>query len=185
MHAHAERDEWLMAQVAVGERAPLDTLVRRYAGPLVSFLDRMVRDRHRSEELFQESFLAVWVKRKQYQFPRPFKPWLYTIAVNKCRAAFRAASKASPAPLDPEIAPPVARGGSPADVAIAAETAARVDQAIRQLPSQQRAVVALRVWDELSYGEIAQAVGCSEATARSHMAHGLRAVRAALGDSIC
>jgi RNA polymerase sigma-70 factor, ECF subfamily len=183
MHAHAERDEWLMAQVAVGERAPLETLVRRYAGPLVSFLARMVRDRHRSEELFQEVFLAVWLKRRQYQFPRPFKPWLYAIAVNKCRAAFRAASKALPAPLDADD-PPAAGGAAPVDVAIAAETSARVARAIAQLPPRQRAVVALRVWDELSYGEIARVVGCTEATARSHMAHGLRAVRGALGDSV-
>ena len=33
--------------------------------------------------------LAVWAKRAQYQFPRPFKPWLYGIALNKCRENFR------------------------------------------------------------------------------------------------
>jgi len=37
-------------------------------------------------------FLAVWTKRRQYQFPRTFKSWLYAIAVNKCRAAFRVRS---------------------------------------------------------------------------------------------
>src|SRR5262245_56602775 len=130
MQAHADRDEFLMAQVAVGERAPLETLVRRYAGPLVGFLGRMVRDRHTSEELFQEVFLAVWRKRRTYQFPRPFKPWLYAIAVNRCRGAFRAAPKGVPAPLDADTAPPVAAGSSPADVAIAAETAALVARAI-------------------------------------------------------
>src|ERR671922_2166205 len=139
----------------------------------------MVRDRHRSEELFQEVFLAVWLKRRQYQFPRPFKPWLYAIAVNKGRAAFRAAGRDA-VPLDP-TAPPVAAGDSPADVAIATETAALIARAVHRLPPQQRAVVALRVWDGLTYAEIAGAVGCSEATVRSHMHHGLRAVREALG----
>ena len=179
MHAHAERDEWLMAQAALGQREPLEVLVRRYAQPLVSFLTRMARDRHRGEELFQEVFLAVWRKRGQYQFPRPFKPWLYAIAVNKCRAAFRSAREELPL----EAAdPPVAGGGSPAEVAIATETAARVARAVGRLPPQQRAVVALRVWDGLSYAEIASAVACSEATVRSHMHHGLRAIRAALGE---
>jgi RNA polymerase sigma-70 factor (ECF subfamily) len=181
MHGHADRDEWLMARVALGERAPLETLVRRYAGPLVSFLARMVRDTHKGEELFQEAFLAVWVKRRQYEFPRPFKPWLYAIAVNKCRAAFRKAPKAPPVSVDGDT---VAPGASPFDVAIAAETAARVQCAIAELPPRQRAVVALRVWEEMSYEEIATVVGCTEATARSHMAHGLRAVRAALGNSL-
>jgi RNA polymerase sigma-70 factor, ECF subfamily len=173
MHAHAERDEWLMAQVAVGERAPLEVLVRRYAGPLVSFLARMVRDRHRSEELFQDVFLAVWLKRRQYQFPRPFKPWLYAIAANRCHAVARTRHPA--APLDDAV--PVAAGRSPDESAVATETAALVAAAVTLLPPQQRAVVVLRTWEGMSYGEIAEALGRTEATVRSHMHHGLAALR--------
>ena len=89
MHAAHEPDELLMAQVASGQRERLEPLVRRHAGPLLSFLSRMVRDRHRCEELFQDVFLAVWVERHQYQQGRPFKPWLYAIAANKCHEAAR------------------------------------------------------------------------------------------------
>src|SRR5262245_35181724 len=89
MNAPEERDEWLMTQVARGKRDQLEPLIRRHATPLLTFIPRMVGDRHKSEELFQEVFLAVWVKRGTYKFPRPFKPWLYAIALNKCRAAFR------------------------------------------------------------------------------------------------
>src|SRR5215471_21002567 len=83
-------DEYLMANVAQGQRAPLEILVRRHGSALLTFLRRMVGDPHRSEELFQEVFLAVWSKRHQYEFPRSFRNWLYAIAVNKCRADFRA-----------------------------------------------------------------------------------------------
>src|SRR5215471_6434912 len=103
MNPKHERDEWLMGQVALGKRDHLEPLVRRYAGPLLTFIQRMIGDRHRSEELFQEVFLAVWAKRKQYEYPRPLKPWLYAIALNKCRAAFRLRSAAS-VPLDGEDA---------------------------------------------------------------------------------
>ena len=89
MNAGDERDEWLMAQLARGEREYLEPLVRRYASPLLTFIRRMIGDRHRSEELFQEVFLAVWTKREQYQFPRSFRAWLFGIAVNKCRADYR------------------------------------------------------------------------------------------------
>ena len=51
------------------------------------------------------------------------------------------------------------------------------------MPPAQRAVVALRVWDGLGYSEIAEAVGRSEATVRSHMSHGLKDLRQALGAS--
>ncbi len=171
-------DEWLMAQVAEGKRDCLEPLVRRYASPLLTFIRRMVGDDHRGEELFQEVFLAVWAKRRQYQAPRPFKPWLYAIAVNKCREWFRGPSVPVTGPLD-EAAPtaPAAPGPSPVDTAIATETAALVAAAVTRLPAQQRAVVVLRIWDGLSYAEIAQVVGRTEATVRSHMPHGLAAIR--------
>jgi RNA polymerase sigma-70 factor (ECF subfamily) len=180
MSARDERDEWLMAQVALGQRESLEPLVRRYAGPLVGFIRRMVRDTHRSEELFQEVFLSVWKKRQQYQFPRPFKPWLYMIALNKCRADFRAPVRRS-VDLDDESrdAPP-APDASPIDLAIAGETAGQIARAVEALPPQQRLVVALRVWEGLSYAEIAEMTGRTEATIRSNMHHGLAALREAM-----
>jgi RNA polymerase sigma-70 factor (ECF subfamily) len=177
MHAKSDRDEWLMAQVAQGKREHLEPLIRRYASPLLTFIRRMIGDPHRSEELFQEAFLAVWTKRRQYQFPRPFKAWLYAIAHNKCRADFRgrglpAAALDNDSPLTPSASEP-----SPADKAIATETAALVKTAVTRLPPQQRTVVVLRVWEGLSYAEIAGIVGRSEATVRSNMHHGLAAMR--------
>ena len=61
--------------------------------------------------------------------------------------------------------------------AIAAETATLVAGAVTQLPPQQRSVVVLRVWNELSYGEIAEVVGAPESTVRSHMHRGLAVLR--------
>jgi RNA polymerase sigma-70 factor (ECF subfamily) len=173
-----DRDEWLMAQVADGKREHLEPLIRRYAGPLLTVIRRMVGDRHRSEELFQEVFLAVWIKRRQYTFPRPFKPWLYTIALNKCRADYR--SPAFPARVTGEsslVEAVVAREPSPSAKLVATETATLVSHAVSLLPPQQRAVVVLRIWDQLSYAEIADIVGRSEGTVRSHMHHGLTAMR--------
>ena len=87
--AEQHRDEWWMAEVAKGKREALEPLVRRFASPLLTFLERMVGDRHKGEELFQEVFLAVWNKRGLYEYPRPFRSWLFAIALNQCRAAFR------------------------------------------------------------------------------------------------
>jgi RNA polymerase sigma-70 factor (ECF subfamily) len=174
MNPAQERDEWLMAQVALGQRDQLEPLVRRYASPLLTFIRRMVGDAHRSEELFQEVFLTLWVKRQQYRFPKPFKPWLYAITMNKCRASFRRRFTPTVA-LEAEDSPALEQ--SPAEVAIATETAALVTRAVTRLPPQQRAVVVLRIWDGLSYAEIAQIVDATEGTVRSHMHHGLAGLR--------
>ncbi len=180
MAARNERDEWLMAQVALGQREALEPLVRRYAGPLVGFIRRMIRDLHRSEELFQEVFLAVWRKRSQYEFPRPFKPWLYAIALNKCRADFRSPSRPTMELEHDSPAMPPSAEASPVEVAIGTETAEQIAAAVHKLPPQQRMAVVMRVWEGMSYAEIAEATGRTEATVRSNMHHGLAALREAI-----
>jgi RNA polymerase sigma-70 factor (ECF subfamily) len=173
-----QRDEELMARVAQESRSDLlEPLVRRHANSLLTFLTRMAGDGHQAEELFQEVFLAVWIKRRQYTFPRPFKPWLYAIALNKFRASFRARTLAS---LPGERDLPAREEATPSDAAIAVETAALVSQAVTRLPPQQRAVVVLRIWEGLPYARIAEIVGRTEATVRSHMHHGLISLRQVL-----
>jgi len=168
-----ERDEDLMAQVAADRADRLAPLVRRHATGLLTFLTRMAGDSHRAEELFQEVFLTVWLKRAQYQYPRPFRPWLYTIALNRCRADFRV-RKLPPAPAAEDAA---GDDASPLDAAVSAEMASFVSRAVTRLPARQRAVVVLRVWHGLPYADIAEMVDCTEGTVRSHMHHALASLR--------
>jgi RNA polymerase sigma-70 factor (ECF subfamily) len=152
-------------------------LVRRYASPLLTYIDRMVGDRHRSEELVQEVFLRIWLKRKTYKFPKAFRAWLYAIATNHCRSEFRRAKpKAEPLP-EFGGSVPAASGPSPVEAAVSTETANLVAAAVAQLPAQQRMVVVLRNFGGLSFAEIAEAIGRSEVTARSHMHHALGGMR--------
>ena len=177
MVQQADSDESLMVHVAQGRREALETLIRRHATPLLTFIQRMVGDRHHGEDLFQEVFLAVWLKRSQFHVGRPFKPWLYAIALNQCRAAFRRQRAAAPISLDDGQVAPVAAGRGPPETAVASETATLVADAVALLPPQQRAVVVLRLWQQLSYPEIADVLECAETTVRSHMHHGLCALR--------
>ena len=171
MASDPHSDERIMAEVARGRADRLEPLVRRYATPLLTFIHRLVGDRHQAEELFQETFLAVWVKRGQYQFPRPFRAWLYTIALNQCRALLR--SQKPTRTLD-ESGLIATEGASGLD---RRETAEQVVRAVQRLPEQQRIVVSLRVWEELPYARIAELLGLTEATVRSHMHHALIALR--------
>jgi RNA polymerase sigma-70 factor (ECF subfamily) len=167
-------DEETMARVAAGGSDLLERLVRRHSVRLLTFICRLVGDRHRGEELFQDVFLTVWTKRQQYQYPRPFRPWLYAIAVNKCRESLRR----RPLPAGPfGDQDPASPDATPCEEAMASEQAVLLLRAVNRLSPQQRAVVMLRVWDELSYPEIAEVVGCTEGTVRSHMHLGLAALR--------
>lgn len=176
-----DRDETLMARLALGEREYMECLVRRHGAPLLAFITRMVGDEHLSQDLFQEVFLAVWAKRRLYEFPRPFKPWLYAIAVNKCHTRFR--RRALPMiPLHDSNpgGSSTSADSTASDRAETAEMNHKVDALVRRLPERQRTVLVMRVWGGLSYAGIAEAVGLREATVRSHMHHALAGIRKAI-----
>lgn len=172
-----ECDEVLMQRVACGERAPLSMLLRRYANSLLTFIRRMSGDHHRSEELFQDVFVAVWSGRKSYQYPRSFRSWLFGIAVNKCHADRRCRRGLLQFLDEQAVASPVSHEPAPLEGAIATETAALVEQAVMQLPPVQRAVVVLRIWNDFSYAAIASMLDRTESTVRSNMFHGLKSMR--------
>ena len=177
MKANNQSDEWLMGQVARGRRDCLELLVRRHATPLLTYLTRMAGDQHRGEELLQDAFLAVWAKRKTYKLHKPFKAWLYAIATNRCHSSFRAIKGKETTSLDSHDVSPTSKSPSPADAALGSERATIVTSAVADLPEQQRMVVTLRMWGGMSYGEIAETAGRTEATIRSHMHRALESLR--------
>lgn len=176
MEKSSDSDERVMEEVVAGDRERLAILVRRYANPLLTFLTRASGNRHLAEELFQEVFLKVWSKRRQYRSGRPFRPWLFAIAANQWRATARR-NRLPVTESEDGYEHLAAVGGSPIEAAISTETAHQVAAAVAQLPDQQRVVVVLRIWNELPYAEIATVANCSENTVRSHMHHGLAAMR--------
>jgi RNA polymerase sigma factor (sigma-70 family) len=71
---------------------------------------------------------------------------------------------------------------APDQLAVAGETRAMIYDAISQLPTRQRIAVSLRLLADLSYDAIAQALGCSEVTARTHTMRALHRLRSQLAD---
>ena len=116
-----------MGRVRDGDRDCAGLLVRRYASALLTYVVRMIGNHDLGEELVQDVFLAVWEKRLQYQPQRPFRPWLYTIATNRCRLHFR---RAKPTADFDEGLLEDAGGFDPASAADRAETQKIVAEAV-------------------------------------------------------
>ena len=176
MQATIDADEQLMVRVRAGDRGPLSILLARWAPSLWTFLMRMFGDRRRTEEVFREVFLAVWVYRRRYPYPRPFGIWLLGIATKKClhrlRRGRRRSGVAEPAdhhlPAGDVVSAPPQQAVDPAVV---------VCEAVLRLHSWERAVLVLRTGNKLSYAEIAQITGEPEVLVRSQMADALARVR--------
>jgi len=166
-------DEQLMQAVADGDRERYGELIRRYDRRLMAFLLRMVGDLHRAEDLLQEVLLAIWNGRKRYQKPRPFRGWVYGIAINQCRAEAR---RKRPVPLG-DVAENQSSEASPDAQAETAEHRRIVIAAVGQLSADQREVVVLRLYEQMAYAQIATIVDRPEGTVRSVMFHALARLR--------
>jgi RNA polymerase sigma-70 factor (ECF subfamily) len=140
-----------------GDVGAFAALVRRHAGPLLRLVTRVEGDRRLAEAVVHNAFVAAWADRDRFDPFRSFKLWLYRLAL----ARGRAADVRRPAPGSPS--PPAA-----ADPALAA---------VDRLPPRQRAVVLLRVWEDLSYDEIGFVLAVTEGSARSEMYYALAALR--------
>jgi RNA polymerase sigma factor (sigma-70 family) len=123
-----------------------------------------------ADDATQEGFMAAFAALDQFDDSRPFAPWVGRIVVNRAlnmiRADARGASRVTAAAAD-EFA------GLDRDTA----EQALVRAALATLCADQRAVVALRFWLDLSGAEIAQALDVPVGTVRSRLSRALQALR--------
>src|SRR5207302_8503371 len=75
--------EDLLTRCCEGQKEAFGVLVRRYERELYGYLRRYLGDSSLAEDVFQNTFLQLFVKSNQYEAGRPVRPWLYTIATNQ------------------------------------------------------------------------------------------------------
>ena len=165
----AAGDEALARRAKDGERRAYDLLVGRYARPMLNFFGRSVGTLEQAEELWQQCFVTAYDRLHTFDDARKFRPWLYGIAMNLLRNAWRSMA-AMPFQLDVELADRLeAPGQSPDEAAADREVAEVIWEGVRQLSEEQRAVFMLRIYHGLGYAEIAEILECPEGTAKSRM----------------
>jgi RNA polymerase sigma-70 factor, ECF subfamily len=170
----ARSDVQLMLDVKAGNDASFGPLLQKYRIPLVSFLDRMVRDWTLAEDLAQEVFLRVYRARKKYSPDAKFTTWLFRIATNLALNALRdGRHRQGEVSLDQSgeddrrtMDLPDRRPGIEQHL-MERDRAALIRRAIWALPEKQRAAVLLHKYHELDYDEIARILECSESALKS------------------
>jgi RNA polymerase sigma-70 factor (ECF subfamily) len=166
-------DVRLMLAFRAGDDAAFDALFVRWAGRLLRFLERMVRDPSVAEELVQETFLRVHRARSRYEPDAKFSTWLYTIAANvarnELRRPFRRAPHDSTDALGDDGRPrELAAEEAPVDEIVSARRqSADVEAALQRLPERQRAALWLAAVEGLPYAEVAQALETTESSVKA------------------
>lgn len=173
-------DEQLAARLQRGDRMALNALVDRHYDPLIGYLYRLLGgDRDHALDLAQETFLRALRGIEGYDRSRPFKPWLYAIATHLARdQAARAENRRVQAwheGIDPPDDSPSQEGAL-----MDAESTHQVQAALAQLPLEQREVVILFYYQDLSQHQIAQALAVPLGTVKSRLHHAVHRLRGLL-----
>lgn len=152
-------------------RREFDQLYSTYAGPVFGFALNLTRDNETAREILQEVFFRV-VRRPELGMPfDEAKSWLFRLAHNLVidlhrRAGTRARTLER---IAVEFVTPFAPHIDPDEQAFRNAVAA----AMAELPPEQRAVVHLKLWENLSFSEIGRALGLNPNTAASRYRYAL------------
>jgi RNA polymerase sigma-70 factor (ECF subfamily) len=164
-------DEDLMDEIRRGSRTAFETLFGRYREAIWAFFRRRTPDKGRAEELAQDTFVAVLDGAARYERRGPFRSYLFGIAYNVLLADRRKAAYRVTDPLDAEPAGP--DSGDP-------DRGIWVRDALARLDPDDREVLMLREYEQLSYQEIADVRGAPLNTVRSQLFRARLALKAAL-----
>ena len=150
-----------------------DGLVDRYEKPIFNLIYRLTGDFEGAADLTQETFVAAYKSSSQFRGESTVYTWLYRIAVNRCKNAFKKEDRRrqheGPS-LDQRFGERPADYDTPDAQLQRKELRRRIEQAITRLPPDYRIVAVLRDLQGLSYQEVAEAVDLSVDVVRTRLA---------------
>jgi RNA polymerase sigma-19 factor, ECF subfamily len=177
--------DWI-ARIRQGDHHAFESLVRHYGDRLCAFVYHNVRDAESTKELVQDLFLWIWRHRHEWEIRGALTTYLYRSARNRAVSHLRHAGLerrwqeeiARSAEFELERADPI----GPAEDLGAGELSAAIEHALNSLSPRCRQVFMLNREHQLSYREIAEALGLSVKTVEVHMGRALAALRIQLTD---
>jgi len=175
----AEADSGLIDQARGGNLFAFEEIVRRYQRRVYATAYRIVRRHEVADDVAQEAFIRAHRSLDRFDTRRPFGPWICRIAANLAVNHVRSPQAREDALPDGHAEMPSAAAG-PLQRVLDTEARAMLDRALGELPAEQRAVFCLRVFEELSYREIADALGIEMGTVMSRLSRAREKLREAL-----
>jgi RNA polymerase sigma-70 factor (ECF subfamily) len=177
--------EELMARIAEGDEDAFEILVNRHQTSVLNLVYRFIGDRTQAKDLAQEVFIRVWQSARTYQPKAKFTTWVYRITANLCSNELKSARRKkwfsfnqsdedSGAAIEERFAD---SAPSAEDLLLEKERSRQISNALQSLPENQRMALILRRYDDLSYQEIAQIIGCSVSAVESLLVRAKRTLQ--------
>jgi RNA polymerase sigma-70 factor (ECF subfamily) len=182
LEAADRADSELVERLRRDDIGALNVVLRRYWGPLLDYLVRLIGSRDAAEDICQRTFCQLWERRRDWRVTGSLGGLIYRIARNfaisehrqhdtEARTVGVLAQWTSPAP-------------TPLDVIESAQLREELSRAIDQLPTRRREVFVLRCVHELSYKDIAEIMGISTQTVANQLSYALATLRLRLAHTL-
>jgi len=176
-------DGSLVRRIRLGDTVAFERVFRDHYGNLCDFVDGYVRSRSESEEIVQDLFFALWLRRADWKVTSTLRAYFFAVA--RSRALGWRRRDALERGVDADSLVEALHTGrlGPEYNSDATDEARRLHDAIAALPERARLAVRLRWLERMRYPEIVEAMGISLKGVEKLVTSALRAVRPALDPS--
>jgi len=173
-------DEELVEACQSGEASAFDVLVARWEDRIRGAAYRFLGSDEEARDVAQEAFLRAYKAIGTFKMEARFSSWLYQIATNLCRDRLRRRKTRAVVSLEAlEEAGPMMVETRPGahERLLERDLARAVRRAVDELPEEQREVVILKEYQDLTFLEIAQALDVPVSTVKTRLYRGLGQLR--------
>ena len=176
-------DGALVRRTLDGDARAFTELVDRHAAACLRFATRMLGDRADAEDVAQETFLRAYNALESYDDGLPFRTWLFSILINRCRTAMsQRIRRERRIVADSEALERTSLvAGAPQD---SIELREELNRAIAALSPEQREAFLLRHIEELSYEEIMAVTGAGQSALKMRVKRACERLRELLAEGV-
>jgi RNA polymerase sigma-70 factor, ECF subfamily len=158
-------DAILVKSFCDGNDLAFVNLYNRYKHSIYIFCFKMLDDSNSAEDIVQNIFFKFYERKNQINQPERLKQWLYAVARNECLSYIEKSKRTSPLDSENEID----SGRSFHGQYDSEEEVRHLSKAIEQLTQEYKEVLLLRLYNDLSYKEIAEILDLKEAVVKSRL----------------
>lgn len=193
MHSETSQDHELMRALIQEAPGSLERIIEKWERPLYSFIYRYTQNEFATRDILQETFVRIYTKREKYSFSYPLSSWVFTIAANLCKNKARWHKRHPEVSIDGSSSPSDGDASRsmlevlPSDDELPADSIERdedldvLKEAVQGLPHDLRTAVLLHHYEDLSYKEISDVVGCSVRGVETRLYRARKLLRSRIG----
>lgn len=174
-------DAQLAQAFAEGNERALEVLINRHKDKVYTSIYVLVKDKYLAEDIFQDTFLKIikTIKEGRYSEQGKFLPWAVRVGHNLCMDHFRRCRQqiCVSLPDGQDISALFGAGDLASDGIETRQVHESIRKMVEQLPEEQREVVVLRIYADLSFKHIAELTGVSINTSLGRMRYALLNLR--------